>query len=223
MKLEGLKVAFLGDSITEGYGVTDKNNRYDNRLKDMCRFETTYNYGIGGSRLAHQRIPSEEPRRDLCFCGRMYLIDRSADLIVVYGGVNDYLHGDAPLGEFEDTTPATFQGAVRYLMTNLPKVYPNAKIVFLAPAHCCRPIGSDKFPSPRPSKLPDAQPLAFYVDVIVKMGAELGIPVFNMFEDLGLDPNDEAIRERYTVDGLHFNDDGHAIIAQKVKEFLESI
>ena len=44
-----------------------------------------------------------------------------------------------------------------------------------------------------------------------------------MFENLGLDPNDEEIREKYTVDGLHFYDDGHAIIAEKVKAFLESI
>ncbi len=34
MKLEGLTVNFLGDSITEGTGVTNiPENRYDNRLK----------------------------------------------------------------------------------------------------------------------------------------------------------------------------------------------
>ena len=101
--------------------------------------------------------------------------------------------------------------------------YPNAQLAFLTPAHCCRPIGSDKDPSPRPMKRPDAQPLVFYVETIERTAKELGIPVFNMFENLGLDPNNEEIREKYTVDGLHFNDDGHAIIAEKVKAFLESI
>ena len=224
MKLKGLRVAFLGDSITEGAGVSDVANcRYDNRLKKMCGFAEVYNYGIGGTRLAYQSRPSENPAYDLYFCGRMNKMTRDADLVVVYGGVNDYIHGDAPIGEFSDEEPTTFCGAVRYIMTHLPERYPHRNIVFLTPAHCCRPIGSDKYPSPRPMKRDDAQPLAFYVDVIERTAKEFGFPVFNMFENLGLDPNDEAIREKYTVDGLHFNDDGHAIIAEKVKAFLENI
>ena len=224
MELKGLRVAFLGDSITEGAGVSDiANCRYDNRLAKMCGFAKTYNYGVGGSRLAYQSKPSENPAHDLYFCGRMHKMTRDADLVIVYGGVNDYIHGDAPIGKDGDDSPTTFCGAVRYLMTHLPERYPNGKIVFLTPAHCCRPIGSDKYPSPRPMKLPDAQPLSFYVETIERTAKELGFPVFNMFENLGLDPNDEYIREKYTVDGLHFNDDGHAIIAEKVKAFLESI
>ena len=224
MELKGKRVIFLGDSITEGAGVTDiANCRYDNRLKKMCGMAEVYNYGIGGTRLAYQSTPSESPAHDLYFCGRMFKMVKDVDLVVVYGGVNDYLHGDAPIGEYGDNTPSTFCGAVRYLMTNLKERYPNSQIAFLTPAHCCRPIGSDKYPSPRPMKRPDAQPLVFYVETIERTAKELGIPVFNMFENLGLDPNDEEIREKYTVDGLHFNDDGHAIIAEKVKAFLESI
>ncbi len=36
MKLEGLKINFLGDSITEGVGVEDMSNIYWNRLKKEC-------------------------------------------------------------------------------------------------------------------------------------------------------------------------------------------
>lgn len=39
-------------------------------------------------------------------------MDRNCDIVVVYGGVNDYAHGDAPIGTPEDTTPSTFYGAV---------------------------------------------------------------------------------------------------------------
>ena len=62
MILEGKRVAFLGDSITEGTGVSDQNNRYDNVLKRECGLGETFNYGIGGTRLAHQMVPSEYPR-----------------------------------------------------------------------------------------------------------------------------------------------------------------
>ena len=61
MELKGKIIDFLGDSITEGYGVSDKeNNRYDNILKRECELKATYNYGIGGTRLAHQTKPSEK-------------------------------------------------------------------------------------------------------------------------------------------------------------------
>ena len=90
MELKGKVIDFLGDSITEGVGVSDrKNNRYDNVLKRECGLKETYNYGVGGSRIAHQRTPSAKPRHDLCFCGRAYDLNKTADVIVVYGGIND--------------------------------------------------------------------------------------------------------------------------------------
>lgn len=57
----------------------------------MLELREAYNYGIGGTRLAHQYVPSEKPRYDVCFCGRAYNIDRESDLIVVYGGVNEMM------------------------------------------------------------------------------------------------------------------------------------
>ena len=59
----------------------------------MLELKKVNNYGIGGTRIAHQNVPSEKPRYDLCFCGRAYNMERNADIIVVYGGVNDYIHG----------------------------------------------------------------------------------------------------------------------------------
>ena len=70
MELKGKIIDFLGDSITEGVGVTDQNNRYDNVIHRRFELAAHYNYGIGGTRLAHQSVPSEIPRYDLCFCGR---------------------------------------------------------------------------------------------------------------------------------------------------------
>ena len=224
MKLEGLTVNFLGDSITEGTGVINiPENRYDNRLKRMYNLRTVNNYGIGGTRLAHQEKPSEKPRYDLCFCGRAYLLDKSADLIVVYGGVNDYIHGDAYFGTMEDRTPTTFCGAVYFLMNLLKTNYEGKKIVFMTPAHMHFKGISDKCLSGRPMKKPDAQPLSAYVEVIKARGEELGIPVLDLFEKLPIDPNNESDREKYTVDGLHFNDEGQGILAKTLGDFLETL
>lgn len=213
-------MAFLGDSITEGVGVNDLNNRYDNRLKTMLELENVYNYGIGGTRLAHQTAPSEKPRYDLCFCGRAYDLNKNADVVVVYGGVNDWIHGDAPFGEMSDTVPATFCGAVDFLMNLLKTEHPNAKIVFMTPAHACFNGLSDKTVSQRPMKRKDAKPLAEYIKVIEERGKKHGIPVLNLYEKLGIDPNNEEDKAKYTADGLHFNDNGHAVLAERLAEFL---
>ena len=220
MELYGKKVNFLGDSITEGVGVSDiPNCRYDNRLR--ARFSlTTNNYGIGGTRFAHQSTASEKPRWDLCFCGRAYNLDPKADLTVIYGGVNDYLHGDAPFGEEGDTTPNTFVGAVYFLMNLLKTMYPTQKVVFMTPARC-KFFGADyRTPSLHEAKRPDARPLADYVRVVVEAGKRFDIPVLNLFEKLPIDPINEEDNARFTVDGLHFNDDGHAHLAKLLGDFL---
>ena len=224
MKLEGLTVNFLGDSITEGTGVSNiPENRYDNRLKKAYGLKAVNNYGIGGTRIAHQEKPSEKPRYDLCFCGRAYNMAPDADLIIVYGGVNDYIHGDAHFGTMEDRTPETFCGAVYFLMELLKSLYPEKPIAFMTPAHCNFKGVSDMETSPRAMKKADAQPLLEYVKVIKARGEEMGIPVLDLFENLGIDPNNEADKERYTVDGLHFNDDGQGILARTLGDFLTSL
>ena len=50
MDLKGKTINFLGDSITEGCGVTDiEANRYDNVIKRNCQLKKVNNYGIGGT------------------------------------------------------------------------------------------------------------------------------------------------------------------------------
>lgn len=223
MVLKDKAIAFLGDSITEGVGVADLANRYDNVLKRQCGLRATYNYGISGTRLAHQTVPSEKPRYDLCFCGRGYDLNRDADIIVVYGGVNDYLHGDAPFGQFGDTTPATFCGGVRFLMNLLKTEYAGKTVVFMTPARLCYDGMTGEKPANRASKQSDAKPLMAYIEIIEKTGATLGIPVLNLYENLGIDPVQPDQWKAYTADGLHFNDAGHAVIAQRLKAFLEKL
>ena len=224
MELKGKSVDFLGDSITEGVGVTDRaNNRYDNVLKKNCGLVATYNYGIGGTRIAHQSKPSAKPRHDLCFCGRAYDLNKEADIIVVYGGVNDYIHGDAPFGKIGDTTPATFCGGVYFLMNLLRTEYPGKTVVFMTPARLCYDGMDGSQPSIRPQKASDAKNLFAYIDAVKQTAVKFDIPVLDLYEKLGIDPVKPEDKEKYTIDGLHFNDAGHHILAARLQEFLEAL
>ncbi len=225
MELKGKNVAFLGDSITEGVGVSNRaRNRYDNILKRECELGATYNYGVSGTRLAHQSVPSENPRHDLCFCGRAYDMTTAADVVVVYGGINDYIHGDAPVGQIGDRTPATFCGGVRFLMNLLRDKYPNKPIVFMTPARCCFGNGIVYTePSNHPNKKADAMPVLGYVEIIQRTAPEFGIHVLDLYHELPIDPLDAEMHAKYTADGLHFNDEGQKILANCLKEFLEKL
>ena len=70
MELQGIKINFLGDSITEGAGVSAPEHRYPDLIAAetgaICR-----NYGISGSRIARQYRPSADGRMDRDFCSRV--------------------------------------------------------------------------------------------------------------------------------------------------------
>ena len=224
MNVKNFNVNFLGDSITEGVGVSHESYCYNNRLAEILEFSKINNYSISGSRLAHQIYPSAKPRYDLCFCGRAYDMDVTADMVIVYGGVNDYIHGDAPFGEIGDTIPTTFCGGVYFLMNFLRETYGDKPIIFLTPARCfLRNQVDDLLPSTHAAKRTPGKPLINYADVIIETAKQFEIHVLDLYRNLGIDPHEPEQFKKYTVDGLHFNDEGHAILTQKLKDFIEAI
>ena len=132
MELKGKKIAFLGDSITEGAGVSDKSNIFWNILGQQTGAQV-YGYGIGGTRIARQHKPSACARWDLDFISRVDSMIDDADIVVVFGGTNDFGHGDAPFGVMSDRTNDTFYGALHVLYQKLCQRYPSAQIVVMTP------------------------------------------------------------------------------------------
>lgn len=222
MELEGKIISFLGDSNTAGRNVVDiENNRFDNVIKNKCKLKRANNYGISGTRIAHQTVPSPKARHDGNFCSRAWDMDPESDIIIVLGGTNDYGSGDAPLGNPGDTTRATFCGSVEYLCSLLKELYPNAKPVFLTPPHC----KDDNKPSTDSLKnnCPEKRILVEYVDKILEIVPKYGFPVFDLYRNLGIDFNDPKQYTDYSFDGLHFNDAGNRVLADKIIEFLKAL
>ncbi len=140
-----------------------------------------------------------------------------ADIIVVFGGTNDYGYGDAEFGEMTDKTPDTFCGAVDFLMTFLKENYAGKEIVFLTPAR----RAGDLEKSSDILKKPDAKPLKDYVDVIVNKGKQHNIHTLNMYDEFKINPNNEEDKLKYTTDGLHFNNEAHKLMADCIIDFLK--
>lgn len=219
MELKGKKINFLGDSITEGVGTSCVGKCYVSLLKDKLELAESRNYGISATRFAEQQIPSIVPSWDLNFCSRVAGMDPDADVVVVFGGTNDFGLGDARLGSADDRTPATFYGACHTLMSSLIEKYPRAAIVFLTPLHRCNednPCGDGVRTEP-------SAPLAGYVEIIKEVARWYSLPVLDLFAVSGMQPRVPVIQEMYMPDGLHPNDAGHVILADKIAAFLRAL
>ncbi|MBQ2989922.1 MAG: SGNH/GDSL hydrolase family protein [Clostridia bacterium] len=216
MELKGAVINFLGDSITEGVGASCTQKRYTDVFARMYGAKVN-NYGLSGSRFARQRVMTDEPH-ERYFCQRMLEMDETADAVVVFGCTNDFGHGDAPLGAFEDRDPSTFYGACHTLMSYLTERYCGKPVVILSPLHrheedCPAGDGTDR-------KLDVRAVLADYRRILLEVAAYYALPVLDLYATSGMQPKNAVSRERLMPDGLHPSDEGHAIIARRVGEFL---
>ena len=188
MELKGTKINFLGDSITEGAG-TSSHDKMFTMLIEREYGAICQNYGIGGTRIARQKTPTEE-KWDRDFISRVPEMDNDADIVVVFGGTNDFGHGDAPIGTMSDRTPYTFYGALHCLYTALIEKYPGVPIVVLTPLHRLNedsPKGDNK-PAP-------VGTLKEYVNIIREVAEYYSLPVLDLFKESGLQPKIPVIQQ----------------------------
>ncbi len=214
MELKNKVINFLGDSITEGVGASSEATRYVNVVASKACLARANNYGISGTRLARQRVPYEWAQADLDFCGRAADMDKDADINIIFGGTNDYGHGDAPIGNPEDRTPETFRGACHYLFRLLIETYPTATTVICTPLHRL----NETDPSTG-----NGQPLSVYADIIRTVADYYSLPVLDLWKISGMQPEIPTVQQRYMPDGLHPSDAGHELLADRMIGFLSAL
>ena len=218
MQLKGATVNFLGDSITFGIGASRPENRFTDVLAREFGLLRANNYGVSGSRFARQPIV-EDADRD--FCMRMEEMDERADAVVVFGGTNDFGHGQAPLGMPCDREPDTFYGACHYLMNGLLTRYAGKPVVIVTPLHRLmedNPRGDGAGRKPF-----SVAPLSTYRRIIMEVAEHYALPVLDLYSTSGIQPENPVCRERLLPDGLHPSDEGHALIARRIGLFLSSL
>lgn len=218
MELHHAKIAFLGDSITFGHGTTCQDARFTHLIA-VREGAVCENFGISGTRLARQKKPSADPNFDRYFLSRVEDMPADADAVVVFGGTNDFGHGDAPLGEMADRTLDTYYGALHLTMQALIERYSGRPIVFLTPLHR---LGEDDDRGNGSKQAPGA-PLSVYVAALRQVAAYYSLPVIDLYATSGLQPAVPVIRERFMPDGLHPNDAGHKILADRIIAGLKAL
>jgi lysophospholipase L1-like esterase len=211
MNLQNKIINVLGDSITQGVGVSSPEHIYENVLGRLVGAREVRNYGISATRFARQ-IGGDD-------CGGAF-VDRyvgmadDADLVLVFGGTNDYGHGNVPFGTWGDRTPYTFIGACHTLFEGLVKKYPASHIVVMTPLQ--RAGGSNPCAN-------TGKPLSDYADAIIRVAALYSIPVLDLYRTAGICPDIPAQRELFMPDGLHPCDAGAERMAERIAAFLTAL
>lgn len=193
----GKRANFLGDSQTDNAGNYKSVFFYD-WLKNILGLSETNSYGYSGTTI--MPIAGQN-----CSFLERYSSMVDADLIVVWGGTNDYHYGHA-LGEVDDTVNTTFCGALNQLCKGLITKYPQKDILFVTP-------------TPRGVISTAVAPLSDYADAIINVCAKYCIPVYDAFRKCNMPINYEYPRV-HTVDGLHLNDLGHEVLGKSMANFI---
>ena len=213
-----MKVLFLGDSITSGGGAGCVEKSYVYRVGEKMGI-TAIAYGQGGTRIAKQTTPSEVAVYDQDFISRALTMDRDADFVFVFGGTNDFGHGDAPIGDKSDLNPYTFCGALNYLINYLSEIYGKEKLCFITPLH--RYDEDNVFGEFGAKKVPSLTLLG-YVDVIRDITREKGVELLDLFDQTFFPKPAANCADDLTADGLHPNPKGHDLIADKICKYLKN-
>ena len=201
----------LGDSFTA-------RNKYQYYVQEVLGIGTVNSYGISGSCIAN----SSNPKNPMCI--RYNDMSDNADIITVWGGVNDFgrswgSNGGIPLGSFGDITNDTFYGALDVLIKGLVAKYPTSKIGFIIPT----------FVNDNDSTLIykgglQTNSLGYYLEdyrkAIREVCEKYSIPYLDLSKCGGL--NQMNIKP-LTEDGLHPNTDGFHFLKYKIAEFIKSL
>lgn len=211
-----MKIAFLGDSITVGYGLANKENRYSTIVSQALKSEEL-NFGTTGTLVAKAGLNQSDGKD---FLSRVNLIN-DADVAVVFGGTNDYFWSDKPIFGVGNQY---FECAVNELIEHI-KEKRKGKITLFVTPYPHNGIGnyiggkcwnnSNRHDTSK--KNYNGHTLREYADVIIELCNKNNIPCLNLFEDF------KFRWQEHTSDGCHPNEEGHSLIANAVYEKLKSI
>ncbi len=211
MELKGKKIAFLGDSITEATGGTEV--RYVDYFEKLSGAKT-YNFGVSATRIATRLIPHESPSWNESFLIRADKMTDDYDVIVVFGGTNDYARQNpTPLGDIDSTDEHTFYGALKALYTKLILAHPNATIVAVTPLH----RRAEKDYGLEGLELLD------YVNAVREVASWYSIPVADLWNTSGITAKIPEIIDKFIPDGLHPSKEGAIRIAERLYSFIKNL
>lgn len=206
----------VGDSITEHNFRTSKN--YHDYIKDKIAI-TVNNYGVSGTGYITPATAGTEIYNRI---GSL----ATSDLISVFAGTNDW-GGNKTLGTFGDTGTTTVYGGIYTVINNLITNFPTKTITVFTPLP-----RSDSYGTVSPANNTASTPYSLrdVADAVIKVANHFGIPCLDLYRTANLPVWNATANDYYfkatgqpSPDGLHPNDNGHKVLADKILAFLNTL
>ena len=215
--LTGKTVAFIGDSITQASGIT---NPYHKVFADLAGC-TNVNLGVNATNIANNPSNNMGSQRFITRATSANL--SSADMVVVFGGTNDFSYDTKAIGnlfvessitasgrignkkKIPPTDTDTFAGALHELILQIRSIIGEKPIVFMTP------LNRGRYNEGRPISSEcniNGDYLIDFVNAIKEIGRFYGIPVFDAGGVMNFDPTERS-SSSLSGDLLHPNDAGH--------------
>lgn len=194
------KIIFMGDSLTM-LNSPHTTIQYHDYIKQWYN-TTNIVDGQSGSQI---RDDGKDSSR--AFSNRYVNLPNDCDIVIVFGGTNDWNVGqNGTLGTIDSTDNTTFYGAMNVLCEGLLNKYPDKLIVFMLPF--------------KHFKEPNRTRNEAMKEVLMKNS----IPYIDMWEVGGINPNNERQRTLYMKDdNIHFNELANEKIANLLVGFINSL
>lgn len=204
------KIVVLGDSIA--YGKWDEQGGWVQRLRsyidkafniEQNKNLQVYNLGIPGevtTRLIERAQKELSDRIKLADTGKN-------NLVIVAVGINDTNNDNWMTGK--KTTPGDFKNNIKDIVSTINLIECKPIILGLTPID--EKKYSERFPNRLENKI-----IKEYDQYLSEVSKSIEVPYIALFDAL--------ITQTYTstlIDGIHPNSNGHEMIFQGVKEFLE--
>lgn len=212
--LRGKKIGFLGDSITNGVGATDYAHSYVGLMENEFGSGNVGEYGINATLIAV--VEGQKPTEAMCV--RYTDMPNDLDIVVVYGGTNDWYYGGA-WGTVDSTDTSTFLGALNVLMSGLVQKYCGKEIFFVTPMSSDYSHHNTDDANPTSGKT-----MKEYRDAIIERATHHAISVIDLYGMCGMDVAHNADNKtEYSYDGVHPNDKGHQRVHDRIVTFISNI
>ncbi|MDE6014533.1 MAG: SGNH/GDSL hydrolase family protein [Acetatifactor sp.] len=141
---------------------------------------------------------------------------QKVEILILAFGINDYHAGIALNNERNPLDESTYGGALRSVLTTLQKCYPDMRIVLVTPTYAwyrSKKMTCEEY------KTGDAY-LEEYVEEMRSVAEEFGIETIDLYHDL-YSHQEWQDWKLYTEDGLHPNEDGRKLIADRLAAYLQ--
>ena len=140
------------------------------------------------------------------------------EILVIEHGVNDYHAGEVISPKEDPCDEDTFVGAIRSTVEMLQKRYPDLRIVLVTPTYTwytLLDLTCEEY-------VRGGNLLEDYVNAEIAAAEEMGLEIIDLYHDVY--PHEEwSDWTRYSLDGLHPNEEGRELLAGIIADyFLEN-